>query len=385
VPVGHNPLQIVQWSEQLDMQETIWIASDADIAALGTALAAQTTLGIDTEFMRERTFFPQLCLLQISSLQHIWLIDTLAIKDLAPLLPALTSPNILKLLHSGRQDLEALYLATGRIAGPIFDTQIAAACIGLRPQIGFAELVETFLGVALDKGQTRTDWSKRPLSPAQLAYAADDVRHLAALHGRLVALLAERHRAAWAIEDCQALTEPALYEPEAAAAWRRLKGLPQLAPRPRAIAKAVAIWREAEARRRNRPRSWVLPDAAVFNIAMAAPTGPAEFVSIRDFPADLGDTARQQLAQLVQTAQTEALQDAALAVDAKPTPEERRLQGVLSDVVDARAKELGLSPEVLAPRGELKALVQGDRNIGALSGWRRVEIGEHLLQSLESR
>jgi ribonuclease D len=114
------------------MQEIIWIASDTNMTALGAALAAETTLGIDTEFMRERTFFPQLCLLQISSVRNIWLIDTLAIKDLAPLLPALTSPSTLKLLHAGRQDLEALYFATGQVARPIFDTQIAAACIGLR-------------------------------------------------------------------------------------------------------------------------------------------------------------------------------------------------------------------------------------------------------------
>ena len=160
------------------MPDAIWIDRSEELESLARTLESQPEVGLDTEFLRERTFFPKLCLLQLSAPSGIFCIDTLRVEDLSPLLPLLTNPGTRKLVHAARQDLEALYLSSKRIVAPVFDTQIAAACVGLKPQTGYADLVKTLLDVSLPKGQTRTDWSKRPLSAEQLAYAADDVRYL---------------------------------------------------------------------------------------------------------------------------------------------------------------------------------------------------------------
>ena len=187
-------------------------------------------LALDTEFMRERTYHPQLCLVQIATETDCCLIDPLAGLDLAPLYELLLDRSRLKILHAARQDIEVLLNAGGAVPGPLFDTQIAAALLGFAPQVGYAELVARQLGHSIDKGQTRTDWSKRPLTPAQLAYAADDVRHLLTLQTDLQAALAANGRAQWVLEETAALENPSLYRTDPAAAWRRLKGLNRLAP-----------------------------------------------------------------------------------------------------------------------------------------------------------
>src|SRR5580693_9814525 len=184
------------------MPEVIWIEREDELAGLAHALERSAAIGLDTEFMRERTFFPGLCLLQLAAGAQIWCVDTLRCGSLDPLVPALTAPRYPKIIHSARQDLEAFYLNVKRVISPIFDTQIAAGCIGLKPQIGYADLVKTLLDVTLAKGQTRTDWSKRPLTPAQLEYAADDVKYLDAIATELGGRLQKRGREHWVREDC---------------------------------------------------------------------------------------------------------------------------------------------------------------------------------------
>ncbi len=196
-------------------------------------------------------FFPSYACCKLSAGGDIWCVDTLRGGSLEPLVNALTAAQTRKVIHAARQDLEAFYLTTKRVISPVFDTQIAAGCIGLKPQVGYAELVKTLLDVTIPKGQTRTDWSKRPLSPEQLEYAADDVLYLGELAELLTARLRELGREHWAAEDCAALENPRLYEPEPALAWERLRGIAQLDPKPRARAKVLAVWRE-KARARTR-------------------------------------------------------------------------------------------------------------------------------------
>ena len=160
------------------MPDAIWVDRQEELPAVARALETHPFIGVDTEFLRERTFFPKLCLLQLAAGGTIWCVDTLRGGSLDPLVPALTAPQTRKVIHAARQDLEAFYLATKRVISPVFDTQVAAGCIGLKPQIGYAELVKTLLNVTVPKGQTRTDWSKRPLTREQLEYAADDVLYL---------------------------------------------------------------------------------------------------------------------------------------------------------------------------------------------------------------
>jgi len=363
------------------MPDAIWIDRDDSLAALARRLESETWLGVDTEFLRERTFFPKLCLLQIASAGGIWCIDALKL-DLEVLVPIMTGGATRKVIHASRQDLEAFYLTTKRVISPVFDTQIAAGCIGLKPQIGYAELANLLIGVTLAKGQTRTDWSKRPLSADQLEYAADDVLHLGEIAARLRERLRELGREHWVIEDCAALEQAKLYEPDPAQAWERLRGLQQLPPRPRARAKAIAVWREQLARDRDLPRAWILPDAAIFDLAHTNPQTVSALRSVRSLPANYNDGFAAALLDVLATESRCEPSDASPEQEQRPTPEQKALALRLGAIVDARAAELGVSAEILAPRGELKALAMGKRGLHAQMGWRRAEIGERLLAAL---
>ncbi len=355
------------------MPDAIWIDREDELPALAQALEAQAWIGVDTEFLRERTFFPKLCLLQLAAADRIWCVDTLRIGDMTPLMPALTAAAARKVIHAARQDLEAVYLTSKRVMSPVFDTQIAAGCIGMKPQVGYAELAKTLLDATVPKGQTRTDWSKRPLTREQLEYAADDVLYLGEIAHRLSERLRELGREHWVAEDCLALEDQRLYEPDPSQAWVRLRGLAQLAPPSRARAKAIAVWREAQARARDLPRAWILPDAAIFSVAEGAPP-PLNDGLAASLIGALGQSANEVMDE-------EPIQDA------RPTPEQKAVIERLAKIVDSRARELNVSAEILAPRGELKALAMGTRagalpESHALKGWRRDEIGTRLLEAI---
>ena len=350
------------------MPDAIWIDRDAELPALAQALESHAWIGVDTEFLRERTFFPKLCLLQLAAGGQIWCVDTLRIESLEPLMVALTAGASRKIIHAARQDLEAVYLSAKSVMSPIFDTQVAAGCIGLKPQVGYAELVKTLLDVTVPKGQTRTDWSKRPLTKDQLDYAADDVLYLGDIANLLLLRLKELGREAWVSEDCLALEDRQLYEPDPSQAWMRLRGLAQLPPQTRGRAKAIAVWREKIARGRDLPRSWILDDAAIFSIAQGGPN-------------PLNDSLAASLAGALEES-SGALLDQQPIQDARPTPEQKAVIERLGKIVDARAAELKVSAEILAPRGELKSLAMGAQETHALSGWRREEIGNRLLAAI---
>jgi ribonuclease D len=364
------------------MPQVIWIERDDELAGLARALEQCGAIGLDTEFMRERTFFPGLCLLQLAADGQIWCVDTLRCGSLDPLVPALAS-GAPKIIHSARQDLEAFYLNVKRVISPIFDTQIAAGCIGLKPQIGYADLVKTLLEVSLPKGQTRTDWSRRPLTAAQLEYAADDVAYLNEIADRLRERLRSLGREEWVIEDCRALEDPSLYEPDPADAWKRLRALQRLPPEIRARAKALAVWREKTARLKNLPRGWILDDEGLFRAAESAPATPAALAAMLSSRRPLGEALVQEMLEVLrESGDDSGAMDTAPALDTRPTAEQKALAERLAGVVDAHAATLAISVEILATRGELRALALGARDVAALKGWRRAEIGEKLLAAL---
>jgi ribonuclease D len=362
------------------MAEVIWIERQEDLGGLAHALERLGSIGLDTEFMRERTFFPRLCLLQLAAGTQIWCVDTLRCGSLEPLVPALAAPGAPKVIHSARQDLEAFYLNVKRVISPLFDTQIAAGCVGLKPQIGYAELVKTLLEVSLPKGQTRTDWSRRPLTPAQLEYAADDVAYLNEVADRLRERLRALGREQWVVEDCRALEDASLYEPDPADAWRRLRSLHKLPPAMQARAKVLAVWRENAARSRNLPRGWVLDDETLFRTAESLPATPAALAAALSSRRPMSGSLAEELFAALRDSATA---DGAPATDSRPTPEQKAVAERLAGIVDARAAALGISAEILATRGELKTLAMGSREVAALRGWRRAEIGTLLLAALD--
>jgi ribonuclease D len=339
------------------------------------------TLAIDTEFIRERTYYPRLCLIQVATAGDIALVDALAIADGGALVALLTDEQRPKLLHAARQDVESLLPLTQAPLAPVFDTQQAAALLGFPAQVGYAELVRQVLGIELAKGHARTDWARRPLSREQLAYAADDVRYLPALAEALVERLSAAGRRAWLDEESAALRDVSLYRVEPGDAWRRLKGLDRLDAPALAAARALADWRERRAMARDLPRGWILPDVAIYELAVARPQTREALARVASVPEGTAARAGDDLlAAIAASANDAAARGAADA--ARPGPEELRLQKALQRALAAISAELGIQPEILATRRELAALARGARELPVLSGWRREVVGEKLLAAL---
>jgi ribonuclease D len=364
-----------------DMTADALISDEATLRSLVGTWPAGAELALDTEFVRERTYYPRLCLIQVAAAENPVLIDPLEIDDARALIAPLTDPGRPKLLHAARQDVEALLPLTGVPLAPIFDTQLAAALVGFPAQIGYAELVRQLLGIDLSKGHARTDWARRPLSPEQLAYAADDVRYLP----ELVALLNERLVAAgrrgWMAEESAALTDLSLYRVLPSEAWRRLKGLERMQPVAQRAIRAIARWREERAMERDLPRGWVLPDAALYEIAQARPRTRGELSRIASVPRA---TAERFGGEILAAISDESALPADVIMDdgLRTGPEQLRQLKALQQRLLAIAGELEIQPEVLATRRDLTALLRGERQLPILSGWRRAIVGEPLLAAL---
>jgi ribonuclease D len=362
------------------MRDATLVTTQSQLDAAVFRLEAATRLAVDTEFMRESTYYPQLCLVQVATDSDCFLVDPLAGLDLGGLHALFTSRSKLKILHAARQDLEVLQLGGRPVPAPVFDTQVAAAMLGFPPQAGYAELVARQLGHSIDKGQTRTDWSRRPLTPAQLAYAADDVHHLLTLHTELSAALEDRGRSAWLAEDAAALEDAALYRTEPGDAWRRLKGLGRLKPREQSAARALAEWRERRAIDSDKPRGWILTDEAIYAVATMAPRNMGDLEAIRSLPPAVTRKRGEELLALVATAFETAGTTGIEATGRRPTPQENALVSKLQKIVRDEAAALEVSPEVIATRRDIEALVFEDRGESAvLRGWRRSVVGEKLL------
>jgi len=363
----------------MDAPYTLISTPDA-LAAQLEAWAAAPWLAVDTEFVREETYYAQLCLVQLSDGAAHVCVDALAL-DPAPLLAVLMRPQPLKVLHSAGQDLELFVQRGGGCPAPLFDTQVAAALLGHGEQLGYAALVERRLGAKVDKSLTRTDWSKRPLSDAQLAYAADDVRHLAGLYPALRAELAARGRLGWLEAECVRLADAARYRPDPASAWRGVKGLGRLPPAAQHLAARLAAWREEEAVRRNRPRRWILDDAAVCQMAQRKPGSLAALAEIEGVSARLVQRAGEALLALVNAPAPDA---PPLVPEARDTPAQKALIQSLLDLLRNRAQAEQVAPALIATRGDIERLVREGpaAAIPLLSGWRRELLGEELLGKL---
>jgi ribonuclease D len=342
-------------------------------------------VALDTEFMRESTYFPKLCLVQMATpardgTTQCALIDPLAVPDLQPLWNFLNDRGRIKVLHAARQDLEVLSVAMrGALNGPIFDTQVAAALLGHPAQIGYGALVAARLEHQLEKGHTRTDWSRRPLSPEQLQYAEDDVRYLAPLYQNLRAALEEAGRIQWLYEETHELESPALHRTEPEAAWKRLKGLDRLRPEQRATAKLLAQWREETAIKHDKPRGWILADDALREIAERMPSKVADLESIRTLPAGVVRRRGEELLALITRGRELAQSEPASFIPPRPEPQQVAMVTKLMNLARTTAEELKISPEILATRRDVEQLVFSRRTDRLSNGWRKEVIGDRLI------
>ena len=334
-------------------------------------LRSRQWLALDTEFLRESTYYPQLCLLQLATPERIAVIDPLRLGDLEPLLDLLFDTAVLKVVHAGRQDFEIFFHLRQHVPAPVFDTQIAAPLLGYVDQIGYGPLVQEVLNVRLPKTHSRTDWSHRPLSSAQINYAADDVRYLAQLYPRMYDELARRGRLEWLRADFEALAAPATYQVVAADTWLRVKGYERLRGVQLAALQLLAAWREEAAQREDKPRKWLLGDDVLLAVAKAMREAEGDLGRIRGLHARVLKQYARELLALIRQAKSHT---------PEPPPEGRRPQplepwqepvvDVLSAVVKQIAAREDLHPSVLASRKDLERIVRGDRELAALSGWR---------------
>jgi ribonuclease D len=351
----------------------------AAVADLAARLAGEPAIGLDTEFLRERTYYAQLCLLQIAWASGAACIDPLAVSDLSALQTPLCTSATVKVLHASRQDLEVLLAAVGPVR-PLFDTQLAAALAGEPAQIGYAELVRRLLGQALAKAHTRTDWSRRPLSSEQIEYALDDVRYLLPLKNALEERLDRLGRLPWLAEELAALENPATLSVDPEQAWRRLRGPGGLDPGRQRLLRALAAWRERRALARNRPRGWILDDVLLREIVLRVPRTLQALGALEGMPPALLERSGDELLECVRAA--DIPEPAPPVTRPPPDPNLNALLKKLAAIQRATAAELGLSPEVLATRRDLEQLAAGREAAQVLTGWRRAVLGERLLAAL---
>ncbi|TCD05041.1 ribonuclease D [Erythrobacteraceae bacterium CFH 75059] len=365
------------------------ITDTATLDALCARLAKGDFVCVDTEFMRENTYWPELCLVQIGNAEEAAAIDPLAPGiDLAPLLALLTdNEDVLKVFHAGGQDVEIIYNLTGRTPHPIFDTQIAMMAVSQSEQIGYANLVECWLGKSVDKGARFTDWSRRPLTERQIDYAIGDVTHLAAIFPRLLRKLRKTGRGVWLDAEMEKLADPANYRTDPDEVWKRIRP-----PSRNAAAlgrmKAMAAWREREAQDKNIPRGRIMRDETLAELAGNPPASQADLAKVRGLSAAWRDNeiGRRLMAALEQ---------------ARPLSREelgeRDRRGValgregslvadlLKLLLKIRARELDVAARLLARTEELEALAAGQRDLALLEGWRRDVFGQDALALVEGQ
>ena len=266
------------------MNDVLYLIDQSALVEFCAELRGAPWLALDTEFIREQTYYPQLCLIQVASTDQIACIDPLALPSLDPLLEVLYDPTVTKVLHAAYQDLEIFYYLRGAVPMPIFDTQLAAAVLGYGNQMGYANLVQQILGVELEKTHTRVNWRQRPLAPEWLVYAADDVRYLRDIYRQQRAMLAARGELEGLVEHCAALADPARYQPQPQEAWRRIRDHQRLRGVQRAVLRALAAWREEQAVRDDRPRRWILHDGPLLDMARYMPADLESLAQIHGLP-----------------------------------------------------------------------------------------------------
>ncbi|MEQ1760573.1 MAG: ribonuclease D [Vicinamibacterales bacterium] len=367
------------------MTRTIPIDRPDQLAAAVARWQTAPSIALDTEFVRERTFRAKLGLVQVAVAGEVALVDTVRITDLSPLSTILGSTGIRKILHSCSEDLPVLRRATGASLGPLFDTQIAAAFAGLGPSLSYAALILALFGVHLDKDETRTDWLRRPLSPAQLRYAADDVEYLHEAAAELERRLVTLGRLEWALEDSATLAAMDADGPAPADAWRRVKGLDRYPPSVRAVARGLAAWREREAARLDVARPFLLRDETLIALARRDSVSLQEIVRLPGYDARRHASYASQWIEALAAARAEV--ETGTTVE-PPAPSKadldrrRAIEDACSALVARRASELSLAPELVLSRRQLDRALDAWAGRGslaaALGGFRGALLGDEL-------
>ncbi|HEX9806389.1 MAG TPA: ribonuclease D [Alteraurantiacibacter sp.] len=365
------------------------ITQTGELEALCKRLSKSEFITVDTEFMRENTYYPLLCLVQIANEEEAAAIDPLADGiDLAPLLDLLTdNEDVLKVFHAGGQDVEIVYNLTGKTPHPIFDTQIAMMAVSQSEQIGYANLVESWLGLVVDKGARFTDWSRRPLTDRQIEYAIGDVTHLAKIFPRLLKKLVKTGRGAWLDAEMERLADPDNYRFAPDSAWLRIRA-PSRNPLVLGRLKALADWREREAQDKNIPRGRIMRDETLADLASHPPRDQADLAKVRGLSQAWRDNdIGRRLMKILDKA--EALPPDEIPEKPKrgaPLGKEGALVAdLLKLLLKIRSREIDVAARLLTRADEMEALAAGVRNLPVLEGWRYEIFGRDALELVEGK
>jgi ribonuclease D len=359
------------------------ITSTDALAAACNRLAAHPFVTVDTEFLRETTYYPKLCLIQMAGPDPVdaYLIDPLAEgMSLEPFMALMANPDVVKVFHSARQDLEIVWNLGGIVPAPLFDSQVAAMVCGYGDSVSYEQLVNDLAKAKIDKSSRFTDWSRRPLTDAQLTYAISDVTHLVSVYESLMDQLQKNGRLDWLAEEMSILTSPETYQADPDNAWRRLAGRLRK-PKEIAVLMEVAAWREREAQNRDVPRGRILKDDALIDVATSAPRSVEALGRLRSIPN--GFERSRTGGEILEAIERGLSRDPATV----PTLERSRGRGSTGAVVDllkvllkAVAEQEGVAPKIVATVEELEAIAESDTaDVPSLHGWRRALFGEKAL------
>lgn len=365
----------------------MYIDSQADLEAFVGRARTSSVLAIDTEFLREKTYYPKLCLLQMATDDESAIVDPFAVDDLSVLRVLLEDESIMKVFHAGHQDIEIILYDIGCIPQPLFDTQVAAALLGQTQQIGYGALVHAVCGVRLKKVDSFTDWSVRPLSESQLSYAEDDVLYLPRIYEAQCKALEKKGRLGWLDDEFRIMSLPETYMPDEEDRYRRLKHVTQLSRRQMAAAREMASWREIEARKRNVPRKWVLTDEQIVESCKREPRTIDDLFMVRGIRERLTTRDARTIIELVVAALDSAPDTwPELQTSGRSEPNVDVQVDMLMAIVRIRARENGIAIPTLASHADLTEIARGHYDdVEILRGWRRDIVGNELVDLLEGR
>ncbi len=366
------------------------ITKSAELAELCARLARADFITVDTEFMRENTYWPELCLIQIADTEEAAAIDPLAPGiDMTPLYELMTNnEDVLKVFHAGGQDVEIIYNFTGRTPHPIFDTQIATMAISQSEQIGYSNLVESWLGIDVDKGARFTDWSRRPLTERQIEYAIGDVTHLSKIFPKILARLRKTGRGEWIDAEMEKLADPENYRNDPQKAWRRIKAAGRN-PGVLGRLKALGAWRELEAQDKNIPRGRIVRDETMADIASHPPKTQGDLAKVRGLSAGWRDNEIGKRLMAVLEGAMPLTEDEMPPRAAKGAPlgkEGALVADLLKLLLKIRSREIDVASRLLSRSEELELLAAGVRkNLSILEGWRFQQFGKDALDLVEGK
>ncbi|KQM65870.1 ribonuclease D [Sphingomonas sp. Leaf17] len=366
------------------------ISDSASLANLCTRLAQSPFVCVDTEFMRESTFWPELCLIQVADAHEAAAIDPMAPGiDLKPLLDLMTeNEDVLKIFHAGGQDLEIVYNLTGKTPYPLFDTQVAAMALGQGEQIGYSNLVDSWLGISVDKGARFTDWARRPLDARQIEYAIGDVTHLSRIFPKMLERLKKTGRGGWLDQEMERLGDPANYANDPELAWKRVR-ISGRKPDVLGRLKAIARWRELEAQSKDLPRGRIMKDETVADLAGHPPKKQADLSRVRGLSASWANNEiGARLIAAIESAEPMDADEMPVRDDRKPGlgKEGSLVADLLKLLLKIRSRDIDVASKLLARTEELELLAAGQRTgLAMLEGWRFDQFGRDALDLVEGR